>query len=343
MNKQEEFVIPEKSFKELFLEFKDIIKYLKGKSIKVFFVAFFVGLIGFAYSYSIPVKYKATMLFIVDEDKQGGGFAASGIASQLGIDLGGGTGSVFSGANLMELMKTKLLVQKTLLRPIFYNNKNISLIDYYNIQIENGKTEKFKINQEVNEIKKADLSILKNLTSYLISKCITVELKNKKSIFINLSVETKDEYFSKMFCEQLASVTTEYYIETKSKKARINYNILSKQFDSISNVINFTLNNAGSTMDNVFNLNPSQLIKRQFVERNKLNLNLNTAILSQVSANLEMAKINLRRETPLIQIIEDTDFSTEKVVPNKLGLFFLCFFLTSIILYSYYLVLKFIQ
>jgi hypothetical protein len=57
MNKQEELVIPEKSFKELFLEFKDIIKYLKSKSIKVFFAAFIIGLIGFAYSYSIPVRY----------------------------------------------------------------------------------------------------------------------------------------------------------------------------------------------------------------------------------------------------------------------------------------------
>jgi hypothetical protein len=43
MNKQEKLVLPEKSFKELFLEFKDIIKYLKGKSKKVFFVAFIVG------------------------------------------------------------------------------------------------------------------------------------------------------------------------------------------------------------------------------------------------------------------------------------------------------------
>jgi uncharacterized protein involved in exopolysaccharide biosynthesis len=343
MNKQEELVIPEKSFKELFLEFKDIIKYLKSKSIKVFFAAFIVGLIGFAYSYSIPVRYKSTILFIVDEEKSSG-LAVSGLASQLGIDLGGGSsGTIFTGSNLMELMKTKLLVQKTLLKPISYKNSSISLIDYYNLKIANTNTLRFKINQNLNEINKSDLTSLQNLTSYLISECILVQLKNKKSIFLNLSVETKDEYFSKIFCEQLASVTTEYYIETRSRKARMNYEILSKQYDSINNELNYTLIKAGSRMDNIFNLNPSQLLKRQPIERNKINLTLNTSILTQIVQNLEMAKINLRRETPLIQIIEGTDFSTEKVVPDKLGLFFLCFFLTTIISYSYYLVLKFIQ
>jgi hypothetical protein len=240
-------------------------------------------------------------------------------------------------------MKTKLLVQKTLLKPISYKNSSISLIDYYNLKIANTNTLRFKINQNLNEINKSDLTSLQNLTSYLISECILVQLKNKKSIFLNLSVETKDEYFSKIFCEQLASVTTEYYIETRSRKARMNYEILSKQYDSINNELNYTLIKAGSRMDNIFNLNPSQLLKRQPIERNKINLTLNTSILTQIVQNLEMAKINLRRETPLIQIIEGTDFSTEKVVPDKLGLFFLCFFLTTIISYSYYLVLKFIQ
>ena len=68
----------------------------------------------------------------MEEEKSGGGLGgAMGLASSFGIDLGSGAGGAFSGSNLIELMKSGRLVEKTLLSPLTIEGKTISLADFY--------------------------------------------------------------------------------------------------------------------------------------------------------------------------------------------------------------------
>ena len=50
--------------------------------------------------------------------------------------------------------------------------------------------------------------------------------KDKKSIIPQIIVTSENEFFAKIFCENLAKETSEYYVEIKSKKARMNVEIL---------------------------------------------------------------------------------------------------------------------
>ena len=76
----------------------------------------------------------------MEEDKGGGGGlgGAMGLASSFGFDLGGGGGGLFTSSNIIELMKSRLVVEKTLLNPVQIAGKEISLADYY-IQINELK------------------------------------------------------------------------------------------------------------------------------------------------------------------------------------------------------------
>ena len=53
-----------------------------------------------------------------------------------------------------------------------------------------------------------------------------------------------------------------YNIELKSKKARLNYEIIQQQVDSVRSNFNSALNGVAANNDNVYNLSPAFNIKR---------------------------------------------------------------------------------
>ncbi|MEI7589578.1 MAG: Wzz/FepE/Etk N-terminal domain-containing protein, partial [Chitinophagia bacterium] len=122
------------SLKELIQKIKEWVAYLKTKW-KIIFLAGVLGAaIGVVYALFQKPTYKAVLTFALEEDKGGSGSGLGGLASSFGIDLGSSGGGAFAGSNLMELMKSRLLVEKTLLNPVLVNGNTISLAEYY-IQI----------------------------------------------------------------------------------------------------------------------------------------------------------------------------------------------------------------
>ena len=116
-NISEQFHNDEISLKELVLKIKEWYQFLLTKLRLIILAGIIGGLIGFTYAYFQKPTYKAVLTFAMEEEKSGGGGlgGALGLASQFGIDLGSSGGGAFSGANLIELMKSRKLVEKTLL------------------------------------------------------------------------------------------------------------------------------------------------------------------------------------------------------------------------------------
>jgi hypothetical protein len=263
----------------------------------------------------------------LEEDKGGGGLGgAMGLASSFGFDLGGaGAGGLFTNSNIIELMKSRLVVEKTLLNPVIVGGKEMSLADYY-IQLNelkeawskkpalagirfpaNGDRTKFNLQQD---------SILQVISKDLTKENLTIAQKDKKVSIISLTVKTENELFSKLFCEELIKETSNFYIETKSKKSRLNVEILQRQADSIRAELNGAITGVAAASDNVYNLNPAFNVKRTPSTRRQVDVQANTAILTQLVAQLELSKVSLRKETPLVQLIDRPILPLEK---EKLG------------------------
>ena len=122
------------SLKEVILKIREWYRFLLTKWKLILVVSAVGGAIGLGYAFSQKPIYTATLTFAMEDEKSGGGglSGALGLASSFGIDLGGGgAGSAFSGPNLMALMKSRKIVEKTLLSPVEYKGKTISLADYY--------------------------------------------------------------------------------------------------------------------------------------------------------------------------------------------------------------------
>ena len=325
-----EQITDEISLKELIQKLGEWWRYLLSKWILIVFCALVGGGIGLLYAFTTKPEYKAVVTFALEEDKQGGGglSGALGLASSLGIDLGTSAGGAFSGANLIELMKSRKMVHKTLLSSCYVNNTQLVLANqllaitkldkalankssiYQNFSFPlNARQENFSIQQD---------SVLFLLYDKLFeSNILSVFQKDKKVSIITVEVNAINELFSKAFAENLVTNVSEFYIETKSKKAKNNVAILQRQADSIRNELNLAITGVAITSDNTFNLNPALNVNRIPSTKKQIDVQANTAILTQLVTNLEMAKVTLLRETPLIQLIDRPILPLKKDKPGK--------------------------
>jgi hypothetical protein len=205
--------------------------------------------------------------------------------------------------------------------------KEISLADYY-IQINELKEDwikksalvniSFPVNVDRAKFSLQQDSILQTIYADLKKNNLTIAQKDKKVTIISLIVKTENELFSKLFCEQLLKETSDFYIETKSKKSRLNVDILQRQADSIRAELNNAITGVAIESDNVYNLNPAFNVKTSPSRRKQVDVQANTAILTQLVAQLELSKVNLRKETPLVQLIDRPILPLEKEKIGKL-------------------------
>jgi len=106
--------------------------YLRSQS-KLIALCAIIGLVSpLIYRAFQKPAYAASTTFILEEKSAGGGGLA-GIASQVGLDLGslgGGGSSVFTGDNILDIIKSRVIIEKVLLTPIAGNSKK-TLADLY--------------------------------------------------------------------------------------------------------------------------------------------------------------------------------------------------------------------
>ena len=286
------------------------------------------AVLGLTYSFIKKPIYTASLSFAVEGEKEGGGLGgASGLASQFGFNIGGSGGGIFEGSNLIELFKSRSMVEQALIKPVFYKGDTISFAEMYIQNQEwrenwNKKPKLAKIQFPPNTKRKyftrVHDSILGVIYEDLLKRSLTVGQKDKKIDIITMDFSSTNEQFSKEFCEALARQVGLFYIDTKSKKARTNMQILERQTDSIRQELNNAIAGVATANDNTFNLNPALNIRRVPSARKQVDVQANTAILTELVKQTELAKVTVRRETPLIQVLDRPIFPLKKDRVGKL-------------------------
>jgi uncharacterized protein involved in exopolysaccharide biosynthesis len=305
-------------------DLKNIIKgywnYLWSKRIWIFLVGFVCAVLGGTYAWLQKPVYTAEITFTPENDKGSGMGSYIGLAAQFGFDLGSGSGGVFEGDNLAEFLKSKMLIQQTLLTPVDINGQSKLLIDNY-IDV-NDLRKQMQEKREVKSISfsndyqpgmRARDSIMKEIINS-ISESLTIEKKDKKLNFIVARMKSTNELFAKTFLEQLVNKGIEYFVEYKSKKSRENVAILQRQTDSVEHLLTGNIVSVAASSD--LNVNPIRQIVRANVQRKQVDVQVTSQVYGELLKQLELSKISLRKETPLIQIIDRPLLPLEK---EKMG------------------------
>jgi uncharacterized protein involved in exopolysaccharide biosynthesis len=302
------------TLKELLLKAKEWYVFLLSKWKTIVLAGIIGALLGLGYSFYKKPIYTATLTYALEDGKAAGGGLGS-LASSFGLDLGstGSNSGAFAGANLMELFKSRAMVEQTLLAPVTQNNKTISLAEMY---IQDKKWRKkweekpklkslqFLPNADKTKFTRAQDSIFGMIYKDLSTESLTVEQKDKKVAIGTITLKGTNEYFAQQFTLALTNTVTDFYIETKSKRAKENMDILVRQTDSIRGELNGAITGVAVANDNTFGLNPALNVKRVPSARRQVDVQANTAILTEIVKQAELAKVTLRKETPLIQVID---------------------------------------
>ena len=319
-NKKDEF-----SIKELVLRGKEFWKYLIQRRKTIFIAVILGAILGLVYSFIEKPIYTASLSFAM-EDTSSGGLGDLNIGS-FAIELGGSNGGAFSSSNLPALFLSRNMVERTLLTPIFVDAQKISLAEMY-IQNEGWrknwvnktslKSIQFLPNADRANFTREQDSILGVIYEDLSENHLEVSQKNRKVAIVIIYLESSNELFAKQFTEALADRVSNFYIDYKSKKARDNLKILVKQTDSVRGKLNSAITGVAVSVDNTFNLNPALNVQRTPTSRKNVDVEANKAILQELVKQTELAKVALRKETPLIQVIDSPILPLEKDKTSKI-------------------------
>ena len=334
----------EPTIMEIIVAIKNWYIFLLGKLKIVCIFLVIGGLCGLVYSQSVEKKYIAELSFALEEESSmssnlGG---AAGIASKLGFDISSSGGGLFAGSNIIEIMKSRLLIEKALLKRVFINNKYITLADLY---LESyGLKKKYKNLSFPYNLSRDSFSIyqdsaLKIFYKQILENNLNIFQKDKKIGIVSVIVSSKNENFSKIFCETISSEASAFYIEIKTKKAKINLDILENQVDKLKKELNFDIFQTADLSDGVYNMNPAYNKKGTPVRYKQIDVQTKTAILVQLMPNLELAKLNLKKQTPLIQVLDKPNFPLEVEKVGTIFAILLYAFLALIIILSYYTII----
>jgi hypothetical protein len=266
--------------------------------------------LGAGYSQLKDPVFHAETSFVLEEEGMGGIGQMSGIASLLGVNLGGigGTNGLFQGDNIMELYRSDRMLEETLLSP--FDNQKL-LVDRF-IEFEELEknwastidlsTLKFSASKENHGVKQD--SVLKEIAKIIREKQLVVVKPDRKLSIIQVNVSSKDEGFAKLFNETLVSKVNTFYLETKTKKTGENLRILQIQADSVRAILDQSLGTLAAEQDRIPNANPLLSTATVNGRRKQVDVQTSAAVFQEIVKNLEMAKISHRINTPLIQLID---------------------------------------
>jgi hypothetical protein len=304
------------SVKEIILGLLFWYRFLLSKWLIVIMAGILGGSAGFLYSYTKNPIYTAELTFVLEGEQSGrslGGYA--GIAGQFGIDLGGGGGGgAFAGDNLFSLMKSRSMIQKALMTAVTINGKIETLAEVY-IRINKLRegwikaeskfaNVKFLPGQDPGKFSMDQNTLITAFYNSILASDLEIDKLDKKSSLLSVQVSSTDELFAKYFTEAVTKEVSDFYIESKTKKSVENLAILQHQTDSVKRVFNSDISGVATSSDANPNPNAARQVLRVPSQRKEFDVQVNQVMLSQLLQNLEMAKISLRKETPLIQIID---------------------------------------
>lgn len=321
---------------------KSILSYLLRKWYFVVLAAIAAGAIGYIKARQVEPVYTADISFVLSTDqKDRGNFG--GLASQLGFDgIGSSPDNIFSGDNILELFKSRKLIRAALLS-VVDSASHQTLLNYIAQSRYGDQYKKLgPFNLKPDTYSGAQKKLFRTISSEA-SGSFMVFKKDKRLIFYLISASSTDPKIAFYLSRIMLAQTARYFIDTKTTVALNSVQLLQHEADSIARVLNNIYSSTAAMNDRTFNLNPSITVQRSGSLFNQAKVSAFAGAYSEVMRNLEIAKMNLQKETPLYRIIDEPDLpllpvrvSTLKYVllGSAVGFFLMVLVLAGINLYK---------
>jgi uncharacterized protein involved in exopolysaccharide biosynthesis len=310
------------SLAEIIIHAKSLCRYLLKKWWILLLAIIAGGVLGTWYYYRQKPKYKAEITFILEE-KSSSSSSLAGLASQFGFNVGGlSGGSMFSGDNILNILTSKKIVEQVLLSPV---DNSTTLADFY-LQftgIKNSWKKKpefanfkfFGISGPLNPVQD---SILNDIYGAIVKKNLEAGRIGKQSTIISVKTVAANPVFARLLVERLVDAASKLYLDVKTNNAQANIADLQRRSDSLLILLNRKSYSVATSQPLDFNPGiRSAIVPSEIATRDKAVL---AALYGEVAKSLEMSKLMLAQQSPVIQILDRPSILLND---NKRGLTFL--------------------
>ena len=287
----------EATLKDVIIAIRDYTKELKKKFLYIFVVLLIFFILGLVYSSNQNKKYEAVLSFIVEGQSEGSNLSSiSGMASQFGFDLGGGSSSYFSQQNVIELLKSRKIIESTLSKKSTINNEEDVLLNHY---ISINKMEDSDISHMSSKSKD---SIINIIWQQIINYKLDISYQNDDANILNLTYSSINSEFAKNFTVVIMEEMSKMYSKYQTEKTRQSLNNLELRLDSIFRELKKSERSLARVKDrNLRVINSSgRLDEIQYMR----DVQVSNTIYLELIKNTELVKMNLLNETPIIQLID---------------------------------------
>lgn len=183
-------------------------------------------------------------------------------------------------------------------------------------------------------------SLIREVHGMIVKDYLQVGRPNKALSYYSLNTTSTNETFSYYLTRFLMDETAAYFIETKTRLAKQNLEMVQREADSLRRLLGQNINATAASIDRTYNLNPALQIQRVPIQRSQVNTAFLTAVYNEVAQNVIVAKLNLQKEMPLYQIIDAPTIplkaSFPKVVKYVIAGFFFGFLTIFIFLFIFF-------
>jgi hypothetical protein len=314
------------TLRDLFFQLRSMILFLLAKW-KWIVLGGGIGLAaGLAYALLKPPEYVAKISFVTDTgtDLPSGFSMYAGLAAQFGMDIGqSSSNGLFSGDNIFDLMKTRRMLENTLMTPVTINGKPTLLINRY-IEIENLKDKwrnkpyanglSFTRSSDSAHFTRNQNRVIGLICNDIVEEHLILPSSSGSSSLKTVGCTSRDELFSQLFLENLIDNVADYYITTKTKKARAALTVFDRQLDSVRTQLYGAMSNVASFQDE--NLNLVRQRPRVEQQQGSLKMQVNSAMYQQLVTAVETAKMTLQKEMPLFEIVDHPILPLTKQRPS---------------------------
>jgi len=290
-------------------------------------VGFCAGVLGVIKAGMEKPQYESRLTFALDQNEGGGMSGAINFAAQLGLNIGGGK-DIFGGDNIIEILKSRRMVEKVLLSVDTFNSKPYTFAEYY-LELSNKRNARTKdIHFPIGQ-KKSEFSYLQDSLLFIVysqmSRDISASRPDRKLSLYEVRITSDDEKFAKVFTDRLVSETNNFYTEICSKKSRETMEILQQRVSFMKGNLDTSLSNKALAQD--VNLNPAFAAAQVPVLKQQMNIQVYGAAYGEMFKNLELARYNYLKQIPLMQIIDAADYPMKKIKVSRLktGIFYSIF------------------
>jgi uncharacterized protein involved in exopolysaccharide biosynthesis len=263
------------------------------------------------FNYS-PV-YPATITFSVDEDEGGG---SSGLTSVLGqFGLGGVRPTRYNLDKILELSKSRRVVQQTLFKKITIDGKEDYLANHiiriYHLNdpaVAKKNGDLYFTRDSVPIFERRENETLLMVYNFIIGppdkpkKALLKADYNEDTNIMSLSATTTNETLSLELAKRMFDALSNYYVTKAIEKQVKTYKIVTAKRDSILAVLKST----EYQLANYEDTHHSLLMRTDQVAKMRLQRELTalSAMYAEVLKNTEVADFSLRNKTPFIQVID---------------------------------------